>query len=221
MTDLLDFARGPALQAAMVIFVAGVAWRLISLLFLPKFFREMPARKGAAPAFIAAPAEIFRRMFPSKEHAGKSTFSFYNGWAFHIGLAIIVFGLSAHIVFFKGLIGLSWPGLPNNVVFLISVVTLGSLAAAMIHRLASPVLRVISTADDYFTWLVTVMPLITGIAATMHLEGVRYETLLAVHILSICALLIWFPFGKLMHAFLVFITRGQLGVQLSRKGVKL
>ena len=45
-----------------------------------------------------------------------------------------------------------------------------------------------------------------------------YETLLAIHILSVALFLIWFPFGKLMHAFLVFLTRSETGVFYSRRG---
>jgi hypothetical protein len=32
---------------------------------------------------------------------------------------------------------------------------------------------------------------------------------------------VWLPFGKLMHFFLVFITRGQTGIQLSHRGAQL
>ncbi|MBX5454508.1 MAG: nitrate reductase, partial [Acidobacteriia bacterium] len=88
------------------------------------------------------------------------------------------------------------------------------------RRLTHPVLRLLSTADDYFAWIVTVLPVITGLAATSHL-GARYETLLAVHILSVALLLAWLPYGKLMHPFFVFITRGFTGVYLSRRGAEL
>jgi hypothetical protein len=33
-TDLLDFARGPALEAALIILVFGVFWRLVGVLAL-------------------------------------------------------------------------------------------------------------------------------------------------------------------------------------------
>jgi nitrate reductase gamma subunit len=220
MTDLLDFARGPAIHASMVFFVAGVFWRLASLFFLPHTQLKSTPRVGAPAPFIAATAEFFRRMKVNKEFSKRTVFSVINGWTFHVGLALIVFGLGAHIMFFKRLIGFSWPNLPSNLVFLIGVLTLASLIAALIHRLTSPVMRLISTADDYITWAVATAPLVTGLAATMHL-GARYEILLAVHILSICVFLIWFPFGKLMHAFLVFITRGETGVQLADRGVKM
>lgn len=217
--NLLDFARGPGLEAAIVIFVFGVFWRIARLFFLPHFFIPSKARPGAA-VMAGRVKEFFRRMKMNRVYLNRTLFTVVNGWVFHVGLAIVVFGLGAHIMVFKKLIGLSWPNLPSNVIFLVAVITLASLLAALIHRFMSPVLRLISTADDYFAWLVTVTPLVTGLMATMHMVQ-PYETMLAVHILSVDILLIWFPFGKLMHAFLVFITRGEMGAQLARRGVKL
>lgn len=147
-------------------------------------------------------------------------FAAWNGHVFHLGLAIIVLGFTQHILVIEGLFGLSWAGLPTGVVTLVAVITLASLIAALIRRLTSPVLRLISTADDWFSWLITVLPVITGLLAVAHL-GARYETLLALHILSVAALLIWFPFGKLFHAVLVWITRGQTGAFYRRRGVKI
>ena len=63
-------------------------------------------------------------------------------------------------------------------------------------------------------------PLLTGVIATSHL-GARYETLLGLHILSVALLLVWLPFGKLMHFFLVFVTRSQTGAHLSHRGAQL
>jgi nitrate reductase gamma subunit len=51
--------------------------------------------------------------------------------------------------------------------------------------------------------------------------GAPYQTLLAWHLLSVALLLIWFPFGKLMHAFTIFAARGTQGVQFERKGASL
>jgi len=220
MIDLLDFARGPALQVSIGIFVLGVTWRLIRLALMPKAVIPSAPREHSVPLFMGGIHEIFRKMLPNKTFAKRTMFSFINGWVFHLGLLIVVLGLGAHIMFIKHLTGLSWPNLPSNLVFLVAVITLMSLVAALVHRLTSPVLRLISTADDYFTWFVTTLPIVTGLAATMHL-GARYELLLAVHILSICLFLIWFPFGKLMHSFLVFATRGKTGMEMARRGVKL
>ena len=91
--------------------------------------------------------------------------------------------------------------------------------ALLVRRVTSPVLNLISNFDDYFSWLMTMLPLVTGLIIPLRL-GLRYETLLAIHILSVAALFVWLPFGKLGHTFLVFITRGTTGIAFQRRGAK-
>ena len=218
--ELLEFARGPALTFAITVFIAGVAFRIVSLFLL---WRTKDSSAGSArerSAFSAAIREIIRRLWPQSAYKQRTLFMLINGYVFHLGLAIIVFFLLPHIVFFKDLVGLSWPSLPNNVIYAISIVTTVSLIAALVMRISNPAQRIISTFDDWFSWLVTFLPVITGIIATSHL-GARYETLLGLHILSVALLLVYLPFGKLMHWFLVFVTRSQTGAHLSHRGAQL
>jgi nitrate reductase gamma subunit len=218
--SLLDFARGPALEVAFAVFLFGVLWRLVSLLLLPAAAERSVARPGAPSSFGAAVSGFMRHMWPASPYARLSVFPLVNGYVFHIGLALVAFGFAQHIQFVKSLTGLSWPALPAGVVSTVAVITLASLLAALVRRLTSPVLKLISTANDYFTWLVTMLPVVTGLVAFNHFWE-PYETLLALHILSVALLLIWFPFGKLMHAFLVFLTRGATGIFYGRRGVKI
>ena len=74
--------------------------------------------------------------------------------------------------------------------------------------------------DDYFSTLITTLPVLTGILAVAHV-GARYETLLALHILSFDIFLIWFPFGKLMHSILAFGSRYTTGVTFTRRGARV
>jgi nitrate reductase gamma subunit len=217
--ELLDFARGPALQFGLYVFAFGVAFRLAALLLLPRTKDLSKARADTPGLAVAAGREIVRRMWPEPIYADSTRFTTINGYIFHLGLAIIVFGGTPHILFIKDLFGISWPGLPTNIINGVAVITFFSLIAALVHRLQSPVLRAISTANDYITWGVTMLPVVTGLLAISHL-GWRYETLLAVHILSIIVFLVWFPFGKLMHAFLIFFSRGTTGVHLAHRGAQ-
>jgi nitrate reductase gamma subunit len=218
--ELLAFARGPLLPISIGIFVFGTVLRITSLLLLPRLKEHSSPRAGAKPAFVAGVREILRRFWPDHEFARRALFHWINGWVFHIGLAIVVLFAAPQILFFEDLLGLSWPHLPNNLVFGVGVITLGSLLAALVMRLGNPVQRLISGFDDYLSWLLTFLPVLTGVVAATHL-GARYETLLALHILSVEALLIWLPFGKLMHWFLAFVTRGQTGAHLNHRGAQL
>jgi nitrate reductase gamma subunit len=218
--ELLEFARGPALQAAMAIFAFGVVFRIVSLFLLPRTRDASEGSSREKPVVVAALREIVRRLWPQNAYMNRTVFPLINGYVFHLGLAICLFGFLPHILFFEDLFGLSWPHLPNNVIYAIGVVTIGSMIAALGMRMANPAQKIISTFDDWFSWLVTFLPVITGLIATSHL-GARYETLMAIHLLSVALLLIWLPFGKLMHFFLVFVTRSQTGAHLSHRGAQL
>jgi len=217
--ELLEFARGPALTFAIVVFIAGVVFRITSLFLM---WRTRDTSTGSArerPVFVAALREIARRMWPESVYKRQTMFQLVNGYVFHIGLAIIVFLLLPHILFFKDLFGISWPHLPNNLIYAVSVITAVSLIAALLMRMSNPAQRIISTFDDYFSWFVTVLPLVTGLMIPVRM-GLRYEDILAIHVLSVVLLMIWFPFGKLGHAFLVLITRGTTGMVFERRGAK-
>jgi nitrate reductase gamma subunit len=218
--ELLEFARGPALQISITIFVFGIAFRVFSLFLMWRTRDSSAGSNREKPVVVAAIREIIRRLWPQAAYKQRTMFALINGYLFHFGLAIIVFFLMPHILFFKDLFGFSWPALPNNVIYAVGVITVGSMIAALVMRFANPAQKIISTFDDWFSWLVTFLPVITGLVATSHL-GARYETLLGLHILSISLLLIWIPFGKLMHFFLVFVTRSQTGAHLSHRGAQL
>ena len=218
--DLLAFARGPALTLAMSVFVAGVLWRLVAVLSLPAWRDDSPAREGAPPALLSALRAIFGKMIPHRTFLKAGLFTTINGYVFHIGLAICVFAFAPHILFLKSLFGIDWPALPNGVIYAAGALTTGSLLAALAYRLTNPVQKLISRGNDYISWALTFLPVVTGLAASSHI-GARYETLLAIHILTICAFLIWFPFGKLMHAFLFVFSRGATGIRFGRRGAQL
>ncbi len=215
--DLLDFARGPALQVAAYIFVAGIIWRLIGIIMLkekPEF--SEPRKPGG---LMAALKVIYTRSFTADPFKRATMYPKMLGYVLHIGFFVVIFLFVPHIVFFEGFLGFDWPGLPNNVIYLSGVATVVAGLALLVRRLTNPVLKLISNFDDYFSWFVTMLPIVTGLIMPVRM-GVRYETLLAIHILSVAVLMIWLPFGKLGHAFLVFITRGTTGMAFERRGAK-
>lgn len=223
--DLITFARGAALNAAFTIFIIGIAWRLFAI------FRHPLKKDLSAPrttrTLSGAIRTIFSRMVPHREFRASTRFSVINGYVFHLGLAIIVFGFLPHIVFITRLTGISWPALPNGIVYLVAAITIMSLLIALMVRINNPVLALLSNFDDYFSWLVTMLPLATGMVAlgalgesASALGASQNGVAVAVHLLSFELLLIWLPFGKLAHAVLVFVSRGTTGSQFARKGAR-
>lgn len=226
--DLLGFARGPALAVATAIFVLGVAWRLIGLLLLRfRFDLSLPRNKGAWKGLVL----MGTRSWPKKEFAA-SAFIEVLGYTFHLGLFAAVFLYAPHVLLLGNVLDAFlppwvtqpllryWPTVPGGVIYFLTSVSVACLLVILAHRLINPVKRLISNFDDYMSWVMTITPLVTGMAAYMHFGG-PYQILLAIHILAVEALMIWFPFGKLMHMFTMFAVRGVTGVLFERKGAAL
>ncbi|MES2841365.1 MAG: hypothetical protein V4794_13895 [Pseudomonadota bacterium] len=224
--DLLDWARGPLLVASLAICGAGIGWRLLWLWRMPAGGRGgAPARVdyGKAAAFRAA---LTRTLPPGGFHPS-ATLVTANPYVFHIGLLVVFLGYAPHIAFIHRLTGLTWPALPDLVMYIAAAGTIVSLLMALLFRLTDPVLRQISHADDWITWTVTFLPVLTGMALVgdpsdtiLSRDHVIYRAPLAVHLLSLELLLVWFPFGKLMHALLVWPGRMQLATFFGRRGVR-
>ena len=206
----------------------GVLWRLGGVLRLPRMPDRSPAREGAPSNGVAALQAIRRGMWPRRQFGPAAMVTTFNGYVFHIGLALVFFGYAPHIAFVRRHTGLGWPALPDPVMIVAAAATIVSLLFALWMRLSDPVLQKISNGDDYISWTLTFLPMITGMAIVMEPSAVLmaqdhavYRGPLAVHLLSLELLLIWFPFGKLMHAFFFAFSRGATGIRFSHRGVKV
>ena len=215
----LELARGPLLKAAVSWFVVGVTWRLASLLLKRKSPDPSAPRPGAPSALAGAAYTIIRRSWHNREFHEQAAIPNIVAHTFHIGLLIIVALGTPHILFWADIVGFRWPGLPKGIIDVVSGITLAALLFALWRRVHHPVRRHLSDANDYFTWLVTALPVVTGLLLTSGL-GARYETMLALHIMSFELLLAWVPFGKLMHAFLWVFSRGTTGARFAHRGAR-
>ena len=214
---LLDFARGPALYWSLIILVAGILLRLVgALLLLRARYLSKPRSQHTAWAGLRT---VVTRSFPPHAMHTRIVVQHTLGWVMHIGLFIVVLLYVPHIEFIRGLTGLHWPGVPNAVITVAGAITVAVMIFLLFRRMTHPVLRQISTVDDYLSWLVTFLPLLTGMMAFAHL-GLRYETMLAIHLLTVELLFIWIPFGKLMHMFTFIPSRAQVGAWFERRGVR-
>lgn len=217
---LLDFARSTGMRIALVIFVFGVLWRLVSVLLLRTRADLSEPRR---PSWTGLRL-IVKRMWP-RQQFGAAWLDVANSYVLHIGFLLVLLFYAPHVLFFRnlfaGLAPLDWPSLPTGLVSIVAALTLAAAVIALVQRVAQPVRRLLSNFDDYASLLLTALPIATGLMAFMHVRGIRYENMLALHILSVEAFIAWFPWGKLTHAITVFASRGVTGVRLERKGAAL
>lgn len=215
--QLLTWVRGTGLNIALVVFVLGTIWRLVEIYSLGR-------KKDLAPARHVVGASgwntIVRRSVPPPGMLKRSPVSYVGGYVFHLGLFIIVFLFAPHIKLIDGLFGIAWPALPSQVVDAVAVVTLATMLVVLADRINKPVKRYLSTFEDYFTWALTFLPVLTGYLAVQHLL-LPYATMLAIHILSVELLLVVLPFSKLFHVVTLIPSRWYNGDINGKRGVQV
>ena len=214
--ELLNWARGPGLQISLVVFVLGMTYRGLQNYFIGRKASLAEARGSQWGPGIET---VWRRSLFHPGMTGKGYFTLIAGYTFHIGFLVTLFFLAQHIELFKSLLGFGWPALAEGLIELLAVLSIAALVAVLVDRLVDPVRRKISDFQDYFTWVLTVAPLITGYMLVNGM-AMRYTEMLALHILSFEALLVAAPFTKLSHMVTIFIARWYNGAIAGYKGVQ-
>jgi Kef-type K+ transport system membrane component KefB len=223
--EFLEFARGPALAISLTIFVVGLAWRLYGIFRRPRKPDFSEPRSNAV--IVGAARAIVSRMWQHKTFRDQTLVGTVNAYGYHFGLAVVFFGFLPHIAFIQRLTGLTWPAVPGWLFVVAVALVFVGLIYALMARLTSPVLRLLSNFDDYASWVITILPMLTGMAVlSLSFDSPYPATPLnpvpvAIHLLSLELLLVWLPFSKLSHAFLVFFARGTTGAAFARKGAAL
>ncbi len=212
--SFLGFVEGPLFTVAAIVFVLGVIWKLAGILFLgirPDY--ATPRGSALGGAVITNIRHLFpRRIFL----ANGGLFHFLTGYAFHIGLFILLIFALPHMTFLKDRIfGFGWPALPRWAFIVMAELALGGLLLLWIRRLSDPVQRLVSEPADHISTGLTLLVMLTGCFALQ----ISHDVLRAIHMLLADLWLIYFPFGRLMHSFTFLFSRGMTGAAYGRRGV--
>lgn len=214
---LLDFVRGPGLQIAAAVFVLGMTYRMLHLILLGRK-KNLAAPRGSewGPGLRT----MWHRSLISVGLTPRGYFILIAGYVFHLGFLITLLFLSQHIDLFRSVLGFGWPALSPGLITMTAILTIAAMIALLVHRITDPVKRLISDYQDYLTWVLTFLPLLSGI---MLQQGVAlgYQQMLIVHISSVELLLIAIPFTKLAHMLTTFSARWYNGAISGYKGVKV
>ncbi|WP_343115708.1 hypothetical protein [Ostreiculturibacter nitratireducens] len=209
----LELTEGPLWYIAATVFVAGVAWRLIGILRLGRLVDRSVARGSGVGGALKA---IALHSVPHGGNLKRTVYHFLTGYAFHVGLFVLLFFAAPHIAFIEErILGVGWTPLPRWGFILAAEAAFAGLILMWIRRMTDPVMRRLSDADDHVaTWL-TFVVMLTGCLALQE----AHDGLRALHMLAVEALLIYFPFSRLMHAFTFAFSRSYTGATYGRRGV--
>jgi nitrate reductase gamma subunit len=213
---LLAFVEGPLWYTAVAIFVLGTAWRLAGMLARGGGRIEDAARGSpAAGAAVSALAYMLPRA--AFLRSPNVQLVLVMGIAFHVALfAVLLFG-APHVAFIEQrILGIGWTALPDWAFVVLAEIAVAGLLVLWLRRAIDPVARTISRRDDHLAAGLTMAVMATGCAAL----GGGSEAMRALHMLSVDAWLIYFPFGSLFHAFTWIFARGYTGAMLARRGIR-
>ncbi|WP_295880842.1 hypothetical protein [uncultured Thiohalocapsa sp.] len=214
--EFLMLTKGPLFQAALAVFALGLLARLVEIFALGRAHNYAAPRGNAA---LGGLRTMYKRFEPDPGTFKAAPFDVVVGMIWHVGFIVALLLFIPHVELIKSTFGIAWPALPNPVVDAVTAITLLGLLAALVHRLAHPVKRFLSTTEDYLIWSVTFLVMLTGWLAYHRMIN-PYPLALGLHILAAEIFLVVLPFTKLTHIFTAFVARYYNGAIYGRKGVQ-
>ena len=221
---MLTTAFALLLYAAAIVLVGGVAWKVVQYARTPAPFRipTMPAPRsgGGVAVRIAREVVLFESLFRSNK------WIWLFGWIFHVALLLV---LMRHLRYFIEPVW-GWIALIQPFGIYAGLAMVAGLAGLWIRRVGVERIRYITGPSDHLMLLLLVAITLSGlamkyvaptdiIALKMFIIGVigfdwqpmPADPLLGAHLFLVAALMITFPFSKLLHAPGVFFspTRNQ------------
>jgi len=220
-TAILEFTRGPLFYASLLIFVAGMVYRLVRVLLLGWRTDNVKSQGskagGAVKAFLKA-ILIWPFIPWVKNTFNRNPIIYIAGGLFHLGLFVVIFLGAAHMLVWKSLIGFGWPTLPLPIVDWMAVVAIAAMIVLAFNRLVHPVLKLITGPAEWFNLIFVFLPLLSGYVLTHHLFF-RYEVAYSLHMLAVDWLLIWIPLSRISHFMFYFFSKTIYGAQFGKRGV--
>lgn len=220
-TEILAFARGALFEVALLVFIAGMTYRLVRVILLGWQRDRVPAKGskvgGAAISFLKG-ALIWPFIPRAKNTFTRNPIIYLAGGMFHLGLFVVILLGTAHMLAWKSLLGFGWPTLPLPVVDFLAAAAIVAMVILFINRLINPVLRLISGPAEWLNLLFVFLPMITGYMMTHHMFF-PYEVLYSIHMIAVDVMLIWIPLSRISHFVFYFFSRAIHGADFGKRGV--
>jgi hypothetical protein len=220
--NVLEFTRGPLFMAALLVFVGGMAYRLVRVLMLGWSKDHVPTRGSKAIGVVKSylKAILVWPFIPwVKRTYGRNPIIYLAGGLFHISLfAVILFG-TAHMLVWKSLLGFGWPTLPLPIVDWLAAAGIVAMLALIIYRATHPLMKMLTGPAEVLNWLFVFLPMVTGYIMTHHL-WFRYEVLFSIHMIAVDVLLIWMPFSRISHFMFYFFSKAIHGADFGKRAVE-
>jgi len=203
---MYDFVSGPLVWIAFIVFIGGMILQFLRML--------VAARKDK----VVYPYMSLKHGLNSLLHwiipfAAKNMRMRYEmtivAFAFHLSLVLLPIFLTAHVVMFSAAWGPSWPTVSEGIADGLTILVILACVFFFIRRLMMPDVRFVTFASDYVLLAIAAAPFVTGFLARM--QCFDYHTMVIIHMISGCLMLMAIPFTRLSHMLFFPFTRAYMG----------
>lgn len=205
---MYEFARGPLVWIAFLVFILGSIYQLVSIIRLAKkdkvVYPYMNVKFGLR--------SIFHWLIPFASHNSRRQAALtIASFLFHFGLLVTPMFALGHLVSIKESWGFSWASLPEGTTNLMTIMVVFLGAVLAIRRVLNPTSRLISTIWDYLLLLLVLAPFITGLLA--YYQVLNYSVIITLHIWTGALWLMAIPFTRIAHMLFYPLTRAYMGCE--------
>ncbi|MDM8536518.1 hypothetical protein QUF70_07190 [Desulfobacterales bacterium HSG17] len=216
---MYDFLIGPMLAFSLVVFVAGVWYRVrqffslskeskIDLSSLPKIISDSINNREKDEYIKVNSATDLLLMWQvrlKRTFLGKYPFFSAVTIIFHSILLLLPIVTVGHNILLDDYFGFSFPTLSESMVDQITLLFIVLFLFFFLRRILSAKVRSVTTYRDYIALFATGLPFITGYLAFHHIFN--YDVILILHIICGELMLIAIPFTKLVHMPFFILSR--------------
>ena len=209
--DIYELVRGPLAWVALIVFVAGSLYRIISMLVTGK---KEPALYPST-SFSGALRSILHGLIPfGSTYMRRQPLFAIVTVSFHLCAIILPLFLLAHIVLWYESWRILWWSLPDLLADLMAVWVILACIYFLGRRWVVPEVKKVTRPSDTLLPAIILLTFLTGFLA-YHQWG-PYRPIMILHVLAGEILLIAIPFSKLGHMLFFMFSRAYMGAEFGK-----
>jgi len=203
---MYEFARGPLVWIALLIFIGGSVYRIVTTIRAAR--RERVVVPYMSLKYSLRSILHWIVPFGARNMRMRPAFTVLS-FLFHASLLLVPIFTLGHVASWRQSWGVSWWSLPGGLSTLMTVIVVAGSVIFFLRRIADPTVRFVSSAGDFLLLGVVVAPFVTGLMA--YFQVFDYRTVLILHMWCGAVWLAVIPFTRIVHMLFFPLTRGYMG----------
>jgi len=205
---MYDFARGPLVWIAFIIFFGGSIYRIVSTI------RHAKKDKVVLPymrwRYALRSILHWSVPFASTNMRMRPAFTVLS-FLFHICLLLVPIFTVGHVMLWKESWGISWWTLPDGLSKVMTIIVIVGAVSFFMRRIGDPTVRFVSSTSDFVLIALVLAPFVTGLMA--YYQILNYQTIIIIHMWTGAVWLAMIPFTRIAHMLYFPLTRAYMGCE--------